>query len=206
MGADLDEAKDEARSFADARGLPFFEDGAEPAQFEGYATIGRRSSPQAPPATGRSGRSRRKRRADRGHRPRARGPFGRVALHRCRREGGAGDGALVAARGGRSMRQVRDLRRRPGREGCRSAAVAELGEVVDRMLEVRERELARAVAAYAALGMRVEGAGAASLAALPQLTASRARSSSWSPAEHRRRAARALSSSARSRSRTNPRA
>jgi threonine dehydratase len=39
VGADLDEAKDRARAFAAERRLPFFEDGAEPAQFDGYAEI-----------------------------------------------------------------------------------------------------------------------------------------------------------------------
>jgi threonine dehydratase len=37
------------------------------------------------------------------------------------------------------------------------------------MLLVSERNLARAVGAYDAAGIRVEGAGAATLAALPQL-------------------------------------
>ena len=41
VGADVDEAKDAARRHAEHDGLPFFEDGAEPAQFEGYAAIGR---------------------------------------------------------------------------------------------------------------------------------------------------------------------
>src|SRR5262249_59327380 len=35
-GGDFDEAKDEAARFARSHGLPFFEDGAEPAQYEGY--------------------------------------------------------------------------------------------------------------------------------------------------------------------------
>jgi threonine dehydratase len=37
---DLDDAKDAARAFAAGEGLPFFEDGAEPSQYEGYAAIG----------------------------------------------------------------------------------------------------------------------------------------------------------------------
>src|SRR5918997_5352230 len=36
-GADVDEAKDAARAHAERDRLPFFEDGAQPAQFEGYA-------------------------------------------------------------------------------------------------------------------------------------------------------------------------
>ena len=39
-GADMDEAKDRGMAEAAERGLPFFEDGAEPAQYEGYAAIG----------------------------------------------------------------------------------------------------------------------------------------------------------------------
>lgn len=38
-GKDLDEAKEEGRKDAAARGLPFFEDGAEPAQHVGYGRI-----------------------------------------------------------------------------------------------------------------------------------------------------------------------
>jgi threonine dehydratase len=40
VGGDLDESKELAREHAAAGGLPFFEDGAEPAQFDGYQTIG----------------------------------------------------------------------------------------------------------------------------------------------------------------------
>ena len=40
VGADLDESKELAREHASAHSLPFFEDGAEPAQFDGYEAIG----------------------------------------------------------------------------------------------------------------------------------------------------------------------
>jgi threonine dehydratase len=50
------------------------------------------------------------------------------------------------------------------------AAVDVLAEVTSEMLLVSERELAEAVGAYAAAGIRVEGAAAAALAALPQLS------------------------------------
>ena len=40
VGADLDESKDLAREYAAANELPFFEDGAEPAQYDGYEAIG----------------------------------------------------------------------------------------------------------------------------------------------------------------------
>ena len=39
-GADFDEAKEQASAYAERAGLPFFEDGAEPAQLDGYAAIG----------------------------------------------------------------------------------------------------------------------------------------------------------------------
>jgi threonine dehydratase len=48
-------------------------------------------------------------------------------------------------------------------------AVDVLGEVASRMLLVSERAIARALAAYANAGIRVEGAAAAALAAVPQL-------------------------------------
>src|SRR5207237_9564978 len=48
-------------------------------------------------------------------------------------------------------------------------AVAALATAADRMVEVSERDLARAVAAYDDAGIRAEGAAAAALAALPQL-------------------------------------
>jgi threonine dehydratase len=48
-------------------------------------------------------------------------------------------------------------------------AVEELPRSVDRLALVSERELARAVAEYAAAGVRVEGAAAAPLAALRKL-------------------------------------
>ena len=53
VGADLDESKDLAREHATANDLPFFEDGAEPAQFDGYEAIGEEILRQLgqPPAT-----------------------------------------------------------------------------------------------------------------------------------------------------------
>jgi threonine dehydratase len=48
-------------------------------------------------------------------------------------------------------------------------AVEVLGEFASRMLQVSEREIARAVDAYAEAGIRAEGAAAAALAAVPQL-------------------------------------
>jgi threonine dehydratase len=48
-------------------------------------------------------------------------------------------------------------------------AVEALRGAADRMLEVSEREMAQAVAAYADAGIRAEGSAAAALAAVPQL-------------------------------------
>jgi len=47
-GRDLDEAKDAARAHADREGLPFFEDGAEPLQYEAYEAIGDEIVDQCP--------------------------------------------------------------------------------------------------------------------------------------------------------------
>ena len=47
-GVDVDEAKDEARAWAGGQAVPFFEDGAEPAQLDGYAAIARELLEQLP--------------------------------------------------------------------------------------------------------------------------------------------------------------
>ena len=78
-GADVDEAKDAARAYARGRELPFFEDGAEPIQYEAYGAIADEVVEQLerPPASrGRADRERRPRseasaaRSGRAHRPR----------------------------------------------------------------------------------------------------------------------------------------
>ncbi len=48
VGGDLDEAKDAARAYANAEGLRFFEDGAEPLQYEAYEAIGEEIVDQLP--------------------------------------------------------------------------------------------------------------------------------------------------------------
>jgi threonine dehydratase len=47
-GRDFDEAKAAARDFAAAEGLPFFEDGAEPLQYDAYGAIGEEIADQSP--------------------------------------------------------------------------------------------------------------------------------------------------------------
>ena len=170
MGTDLDEAKDEARRWAEERGLPFFEDGAERAQHTGYGAIADEILDQAgaPPAT-------------------VVVPVGNGALL-------GGIGLRLAERGAASTLCVGVAAAaapvmvdswEAGRvvEGDRSATFADglavrvaiplavdvLGEVADRMLRVSERAIAEAVRAYAEAGIRAEGAAAAALAALPQL-------------------------------------
>jgi threonine dehydratase len=51
-GRDLDEAKDEGRAWAESEALPFFEDGAEPLQYEAYESVGEEilDQLQSPPA------------------------------------------------------------------------------------------------------------------------------------------------------------
>ena len=169
VGADLDAAKDEARGHAEAAGLPLFEDGAEPAQYEGYATIadeilGQLDEPPAAVVV----------------------PVGNGALL-------GGIGMRLAERAPGTLRIGVAAKEAPVMAECWQAgslvtsensatfadglavrvaiplAVDVLGEVASDMLLVSEREIARAVGAYASAGIRVEGAGAAALAALPRL-------------------------------------
>ena len=165
----MDEAKERGRAEAGRRRVPFFEDGAEPAQYEGYAAIGEELLAQLdePPAA-------------------VVVPVGNGALL-----GGVGRAILtrspetlrigVVAAEAPVMADSFEARRPvPGRRCSTFAdglavrvaipyAVEILDEVATRMLRVSELELARAVVAFADAGIRVEGAAAAGLAALPQL-------------------------------------
>jgi threonine dehydratase len=168
-GRDLDEAKEAARQDALENGLAFFEDGAEPAQYEGYGAIAQEILEQceAPPVA-------------------IVVPVGNGALiggigeavRRRRREilliGVAAREAPVMALSFEAGRPVPCDRMATFADGLavRVAipyAVAVMRRVVDRMLLVSEREIARALGAAAASGLRVEGAAAAALAALPRL-------------------------------------
>jgi threonine dehydratase len=166
VGSDLDESKDLAREHAASNDLPFFEDGAEPAQFEGYEKIGEEIGEQL------------------GERP---GsvivPVGNGALiigiHRALPSpiGVAAKEAPVMAlsvpRGepvecddsdtfadGMAVRVAIPL------------AVEEMHRAGIEMTLVSEREIAYAVRDYAAAGIRVEGSGAASLAAYRKVAGS----------------------------------
>jgi threonine dehydratase len=167
-GADFDEAKDAARSLAASEGLPFFEDGAEPRQYEGYGEIGREILEQLdePPAAVVV--------------PVGNGAlFGGIGLHLATeapetvRIGVAPKEAPVMVESWRAGHLVESTRCATFADGLgvRVAiplAVEVLAEVADRMVLVSEREIATALGAFADAGIRVEGAAAAALAAVPQ--------------------------------------
>jgi threonine dehydratase len=168
-GADFDQAKAEAQAYAKAEGLPFFEDGAERAQYEGYAAIGDEILDQAeetpaavvvPVGNGAL--------------------LGGIGLGICRRApeveriGVVAKEAPCMALSWEAGEPVDCDRSSTFADGLAvriaiPLAVEVLGEFASRMLEVSEREIAYAVGAYADAGIRAEGAAGAALAALPQL-------------------------------------
>jgi threonine dehydratase len=169
VDGDLDDAKERARADAGLWGLPFFEDGAEPLQYEAYESIGDELAEQlpSPPAAvvvpvGNGALL---------------GGIGRVLGQRSPatlRVGVVAKEAPVMKQSWEARRPVETNRCATFADGLAvrvaiSLAVERLDETADRMLEVSERELAHAVAAYAGAGIRAEGAAAAALAALPQL-------------------------------------
>jgi threonine dehydratase len=165
VGVDLDEAKDRARAFAAERRVPFFEDGAEPAQFDGYEAIGREVLEQlgrAPDAVVV--------------------PVGNGALMigvaralpASERVGVVAKEAPVMALSVAAGHAVECDRCATVADGMAvrvavPLAVTELVRLGVRMVEVSERALARAVGAFDAAGIRVEGSAAAPLAALDAL-------------------------------------
>jgi threonine dehydratase len=166
IGADVDEAKDLAREFAADAGLPFFEDGAEPAQYEGYRSIAREILEQIEPSA-------------------VVVPVGNGALF-------AGIGAELKERSPRTRRiavvaeaaPVMALSHEAGHAvPCERSdtfadglavrvaipiAVETLLPLVDEYVRVSERDIARAVGDYARAGIRAEGSAAAALAAAPE--------------------------------------
>lgn len=168
-GADLDEAKVEARRWAGEQGLPFFEDGAEPEQYHGYGAIADEILDQLdePPAAVVV--------------PVGNGALlGGIGLRVCDRSpdalriGVAAKDAPVMAESWEAGHVVESTRSSTFADGLAvrvaiPLAVDVLGEVASRMLVVSEREIAGALAAYAEAGIRAEGAAAAALAALPRL-------------------------------------
>jgi threonine dehydratase len=161
-GADVDEAKDAARARAESDGLPFFEDGAEIAQFEGYAAIGREIVEQL------------------GETPALTiVPVGNGALLIGVARGLAGGAALgVVSEGAPVMALSVEAGRPVACDLCATfadglavrvavpLAVEQLVELGTPFAQVSERAIARAVGDFAAAGMRVEGSTGAGLAAL----------------------------------------
>ena len=167
-GADFDEAKDEAERFAADTGV-LFVDGMEQEQYEGYSAIGDEILDQAPemPAA-------------------VVVPVGNgallagIGLGICRRKpevervGVVAKAAPVMALSWEAGEAIPSDESSTFADGLAvrvaiPEAVEALGEFASRMLQVSEREIARAMGAYADAGIRVEGAAAAALAAVPQL-------------------------------------
>lgn len=168
-GADLDEAKDMARARAAENGYAFFEDGAETAQFAGYGSIAREILEQldTPPAA-------------------VVVPVGNGALligvgRELRSVAPGVELVGVVAAEAPVMAQSVSAGRALESDRCSTfadglairvaipEAVRDLVALDCRVVEATERQLAEAVGAYARAGIRVEGAGAATLAAMPQI-------------------------------------
>ena len=167
-GSDFDEAKEAAERFAADAGV-LFVDGMEQEQYEGYSAIADEILDQAPetPAA-------------------VVVPVGNGALLAgigmwiCRRNpevervGVVAKAAPVMALSWEAGKVVESDESATFADGLAvrvaiPEAVNALGELASRMLLVSEREIARAVGAYAEAGIRAEGAAAAALAAVAQL-------------------------------------
>lgn len=170
-GSDLDQAKLAGTEFAAANDLPFFEDGAEQSQYEGYGAIGVEILEQleGPPTAVVV--------------PVGNGALlGGIGIELCRtcpqtlRIGVAAKEAPVMAESWEAGGPVESDRSATFADGMavRVAipfAVSVLGEVASRMLLVSERAIARAVGAFDRAGIRAEGSPAAALASLGQIEA-----------------------------------
>jgi threonine dehydratase len=169
VGADVDESKEAGKAFAAGQGLPFFEDGAEPLQYEAYGAIGEEivdqlgTSPAAVVVPTGNG-------ALLGGIGRA---LGRVSPATAR-VGVVAKDAPVMALSWEARSVVTSDRSTTIADGLavRVAipyAVEVLDDAADRMLLVSEREIATGVAAFHRAGIRVEAAAGAGLAGVAQL-------------------------------------
>lgn len=168
IGADFDEAKAEAEAAAGVEGL-LFVDGDEPEQYQGYRAIGDEILDQADGTPGAV------------IVPVGNGALlGGIALAVCDRSpetlrvGVVPKEAPVMALSWEAGQVVESESSATIADGLAvrvaiPLAVDVLGEVASRMVLVSERAIARAIQAYAEVGIRVEGAAAAALAAVPQL-------------------------------------
>lgn len=168
-GRDLDAAKDEGVRFARSERIPFFEDGVEPTQYDGYAGIaeeilGQMSGPPAAVVV----------------------PVGNGALitgiGQALQAGAPGTHLIgvaakeapVMALSHEAKRPVETSRMATFADGLAvrvaiPAAVERVNAVTTRMILVSERAMALAIRALAEAGIRAEGAAAAAIAALPLL-------------------------------------
>ena len=163
VGVDVDEAKAAARAYAAEQDAFFFEDGAEPAQFEGYEAIGHELLQDVPEPGSVV--------VPVGNGALAIGVFRAVAA-------GAPSArrVAVAAAEAPAMWESYEAGKAVDSERCSTfadglavrvsipAAVEELNALAQRFELVSEAELENAVRAYAREGIRVEGAAAAPLA------------------------------------------
>ena len=167
QGDDFDEAKARATAYASERGFPYFEDGLEPAQYDGYRQIGEEIAEQLGRAPGT-----------------VVVPLGNGALI-----GGVGEALAdagttvvgVVAKDAPVMADSFDSGKvETAASGVTIAdglavrvaipyAVHRIQPVVDRVVRVSEREIAAAIGRLAATGIRVEASAAAALAALDRL-------------------------------------
>jgi len=168
-GDDLDEAKERAHAFAQAANLPYFEDGAEPLQYNAYEAIGEELVAQAPTLpqavvipvgngalAGGVGRA-----------------VGRLAPEALRvgvvaknmpvMADSFDNGAAVPPRGSDTIADGLAVR------VAIPLAVERLSGALDRVVRVSERAMAAALVRCLESGLRVEAAAAAAVAALDQL-------------------------------------
>jgi threonine dehydratase len=162
-GADMDEAKAAARAHAAETGAFFFEDGAEPAQFDGYAGIGHDLLEELPEPAAVV--------VPVGNGALAIGVF-RALVERSPRT----ERIAVAAAEAPAMYESWRADRPVDSDRCSTfadglavriaipLAVRELNALTQRFELVSEAELEAAVRAYAEHGIRAEGAAAAPLA------------------------------------------
>jgi threonine dehydratase len=169
-GTDLDFAKDEGKRFAEEARVPFFEDGIEATQYEGYGAIADEIVDQMPePASvvvvpvGNGALI---------------AGIGRTMMRRSPGTllvGVAAKDAPVMALSYEAGRPVDCDRMATLADGLAvrvaiPEAVTAVNDVVDRMVTVSERAMAEAIGAASRAGIRIEGAAAASLAAAVRLT------------------------------------
>ncbi len=168
VGVDFDDAKERAAARAAALGVPYFEDGAEPAQYEGYRAIGTEITEALGAAPGT-----------------VLVPLGNGALLGGVAEGLGGSARIVAVVAKDAPVMADSLEAGRVTESASSATIADglavrvaipyalerIGPLVDVVVRVSERELALAIGRLARVGIRVEASAAASLAALDHLEA-----------------------------------